>query len=195
MKYFFLAATTAILSWVTQFTWPNMAQSNDSDFHDKELKRHCRVCARVITENQYAYTCQEQKSKRLLVKIGVNVDHDQPNVQPTIFCQSCHWKATQYSESVDSALEIFKWTPHTDPSSSCTVCCLFRMQNRGGRPKKERKNRGRPRSGTVSNILSNAPRSWKHPLPCYSLVSCRRQQLLHFMICSAAYAVALLTSQ
>ena len=121
-------------------------------------------CVQVLLQRISMHiTCQKQKRKRLLVEIGV--DHNQPNIQPTIFCQSSHSKTTQYSESVDSVLEIFKWTPHIDSISSCTVCCFFRIQKRGGRPTKERKNGGRPRSGTVSNIFSNAPKSWKASSP------------------------------
>ena len=126
-----------------------MAESNDSEFHEKELNRHCRVCAGVV-ENTYTYTCHEETNKTLLQIFGIDVDKDQPNVHPSRHTAT---KATQYSECTASTLKVFQWTPHTEFSSSCEVCCFLKNQKKGGRPKEERKNRGRPHSQHVVNRI------------------------------------------
>ena len=123
-----------------------MAESNDSEFHEKELNRHCRVCAGVV-ENTYTCTCHEETNKTLLQNL---------NIHPKVFCLCCRhtaMKATQYSECTASTLKVFQWTPHTELSSSCEVCCIFKKQKKGGRPKKERKNCGRPLSQHVVNRI------------------------------------------
>ena len=139
-----------------------MAESNDSEFYEKELNRHCRVCAGVV-ENTYTYTCHEETNKTLLQNFGIDVDKDQPNVHPKVFCLCCRTKATQYSECTASALKVFQWTLDTELSSSCEVCYFFKKQKKGGRSKKERKNRGRPRSQHIVNrILLHATHIYSH---------------------------------
>ena len=44
---------------------------------------------------------------------------------------------------------MFQWIQHTELGSSCEVCCFFKKQKKGGRPKRERKNCGRPHSQHV----------------------------------------------
>ena len=143
-----------------------MAESNDSEFHEKELNRHCRVCVGVVENTHYAYTCHEETNKTLLQNFGIDVDKDQPNIHPKVFCLCCRTKATQHSECTESTLTVFQWTPHTEPS--CEVCCFFKEQKKGGRPKKERKNRGRPRSPPVVNSIlldTTHTQSWKASSP------------------------------
>ena len=57
---------------------------------------------------------------------------------------------------------MYKWEPHTAPT--CTICELFRSQSAGGRPKRERKNRGRPKKNILTKALQDieevAPPSW-----------------------------------
>ena len=131
------------------------------------------MCAGLL-DKKYAYTCQEQTNKLLLQKLGIDVDEDQPDVQPKRFCQSCCTKATQYSETVKSSLVVLEWQSHSDPWSSC---CFFKSKDKGGRPKKEKKNRGRP----WSNLLRTGSciRHYLHiecHLLCLFLNSCHRQQ-------------------
>ena len=61
-----------------------MAESNDSEFHVKELNRYCRVCAGVV-ENTYTYTCHEETNKTLRQNFGIDVDKDQPNMHPRVY--------------------------------------------------------------------------------------------------------------
>ena len=122
-----------------------MAMS-DSEFHQKELQRHCRVCASIMEDHsrsQFGYHCQEQHNQSLLLKLGVNVMADQPDVHPTHFCHSCRTKASHHLETTTSSITPFDWKPH---NSNCTACIFFQKQKKGGRPKKQRKNRERPQS-------------------------------------------------
>ena len=134
-----------------------MAESNDSEFHEKELNRHCRVCAGVV-ENTYTYTCHEETNKTLLQNFGIDVyrQRSAKHTSKSIFCLCCRHiatKATQYSECTASTLKVFQWTPHTELGSSCEVCCFFKKHKKGGRPKKERKNCGRPHSQHIVNRI------------------------------------------
>ena len=61
-----------------------MAESNDSEFHVKELNRHCRVYAGVV-ENTYTYTCHEEMNKTFLQNFGIDVDKDQSNIHPKVY--------------------------------------------------------------------------------------------------------------
>ena len=137
-----------------------MASNSDLEWHLSELKRHCRFCANVISEGKYSFPCN--KNTVLLAKMGIKVDDDTKDVHPPIVCLSCRTKAAQFSDKVNSALKVFKWTAHT--GQSCAVCLLFRTQKKGGRPRKKQKNRGRP-SSLVSRIMSSAPKSWRGSSP------------------------------
>ena len=88
------------------------------------------------------------------------MENDEPHIHPNKFCQSCHTKAGQCSEAVCSTLEVFEWTAHVDPSSSCKVCCFYLKKSTGERPKKTKMNRGRPLSFTT-RIMRDAPNSMK----------------------------------
>ena len=129
-----------------------MAESNNSEFHVKELNRYCRVRAGVVyihlprgneqnTPAKFRDRCRQRSAK---------------HTSKSIFCLCCHhtaMKATQYSECTASTLKVFQWTQHTELGSSCEVCCFFKKQKKGGRPKRERKNCGRPHSQHVVNRI------------------------------------------
>ncbi len=136
------------------------------DLHLEQLERHCRLCAKVFGKQQYKYCCSNFKAL-LLEAFKVDVAEDQPDTHPPSFCHTCYTKARQYTKGekhVLSALRIQEWSPHTE-GSDCQVCALFVRQQRGGRPKKERKNRGRPGHSSnqilADNISQQAPPSWK----------------------------------
>ena len=132
-----------------------------TDFHQLELARHCRVCGKsVSTGGTYTHTCTNA-GDTLKSGLGINVDNDNPSIHPPSVCHTCYTKARQYASTsveVQSSLCIQVWTPHSD--ENCSVCDLFTRQQKGGRPKKERKNRGRPQQQV---ILKNAPPSWCDP--------------------------------
>ena len=84
-----------------------MAESNDSEFHVKELNRYCRVRAGVV-ENTYTYICHEETNKTLLQNFGIDVDKDQPNIHPKYillvlpsYCYEGHSVFRVYSEHLE----------------------------------------------------------------------------------------------
>ena len=138
-----------------------------TDFHQLELARHCRVCGKLVAKGgTYTHKCTNV-GDTLERGLGVNVDNDIPSIHPPSVCHTCYTKARQYctSAEVQSSLSIQMWTPHSD--DNCSVCDLFARQQKGGRPKKERKNRGRPREQSQQQIrkfvLKEAPPSWCDP--------------------------------
>ena len=137
--------------------------SSPETSHQIELERRCRVCAGILGTK--SSPCSEEKNRELLKKFGITVEQDRPDVHPTQLCLNCRSKAVQYSDRVNSSLVVFEWTPHTQ---DCEVCSFFSRQKKGGRPKKERKNRGRPKADSVQGVVQRMART---DLPSYR-VSC-----------------------
>ena len=103
-------------------------KDTELDYHTQSLKKYCHVCASTIPPQKYAYSCQSIKNKLLLSKLGINVENDEPHIHSNKLCQSCHTKAGQYSEAVRSTLDVFEWTAHVDPSSSCKGAAFLRRR-------------------------------------------------------------------
>ncbi len=88
---------------------------------------------------------------------------------PPSFCNTCYVKAKKYTvggKHVLSAVTVHQWSPHT--ATDCSACNLFANQLRGGRPKKGRKNRGRPDNSSsqiLADISERAPPSWRASQP------------------------------
>ena len=143
-----------------------MAESSAQFFHKTELQRRCRVCACIIDVKKPSFCCQEDKNKLILHKLGIDVSTDQLGVHPCRFCLSCHTKAKQFADTINSSLVLYEWKGHTD--SGCEVCCYFKEQRKGGRPRKERKNRGRPQENSILSIMNKMLHT---ALPSYK-VSC-----------------------
>ncbi len=97
----------------------------------------------------------------------MDVSQDQKDTHPPSFCSTCYVKIGQYTkgeEHVRSVLVVQRWSPHTE-GEGCQICQMFAGQQRGVRPRKERKNWGRP--GQSSNrvladkIVQQSPPSWR----------------------------------
>ena len=140
-----------------------MATNSDAENHHKQLQRHCRVCARVIVESEYKYSCNDNIN--LLQKCGIHVGNDKSHIHPHAFCRACRAKAMRFSDGkqVQCSLQCHQWTEHTE--SGCDVCNLFRNLTKGGRRHKQGKKAGRPFNGSsqsiANGILRNASLSWK----------------------------------
>ena len=108
----------------------NFPSNHNSKFHQKELQRHCRVCACIMeghSRPQFDYHCQEQHNQSLLLNLGVSVIADPPDVHPTHFCHSCCTKASHHLETTTSSITQFVWKPH---SSNRTACSLLWVRSR-----------------------------------------------------------------
>ena len=129
-----------------------------TDYHAEQLDRHCRVCAAMITGKAPKHTSADIGDV-LMKGLGVDVSNDRREIHPPYVCHNCCTKAKQYARStVKSSLALQQWSPHTE--TNCTACALFRSSQRGGRPKKSTKNRGRQSLERVS-LFDKAPESWR----------------------------------
>ena len=143
-----------------------MAELPDVDtgreYHLRQLQRHCRVCSHPFKDKAYRYRCAAQ-TEAFWEGIDIAIANDSADIHPPSLCNNCFSKIQQKKGLV----EVYKWEPHTAPI--CTVCELFQSQSAGGRPKKERKNRGRPKTNTLSkaiqNIAEQARFSWGSSKP------------------------------
>ena len=134
-------------------------------FHEAELQRHCRVCAKPFSTNEYQHPCSENKD--ILEVLGINIAQDTPEVHPTMFCHLCYSKAQRSKKKwVNSSLEVHEWTKHPHSKDAiCETCEFFMRQKKGGRPTRASKNRGRPKHDSnryiAEAIRSNAPPNWR----------------------------------
>jgi hypothetical protein len=144
-----------------------MAQSGEGSTgatdHESQLQHHCRICGRVLKNKDYKYSCTTNID--LLKLCGIDVSGDRKDIHPPSFCASCRSKVKRVSEGkqVQSSLNTFAWTEHAE--SGCTVC----TKKKGGRPIKEKGERGRPREGSskhiANRILQSAAQSFKAGSP------------------------------
>ena len=135
--------------------------------HQTQLNKHCRVCAVLFKTKQYKSPCSKYRDG-LLQAFGVDVNKDCTTVHPPIFCNTCYAKMQTYkTRPTASALKVQQWTPHTD--GECGICDVFTNQSKGGCPKRERKNRGRPSADSYQQLIctihQQAPPNWKVSLP------------------------------
>ena len=79
---------------------------------------------------------------------GIDVAEDDDEVHPKCFCDCCYAalqrkiKAAKESRVMLTSLNPVEWGTHTDENSEMCKRCEGVMK--GGRPRKERKNRGKP---------------------------------------------------
>ena len=110
-----------------------------ADFHQNELQKFCRVCAKRLSRNRVSFRC-EQYADMLATTFGVKISDDSPAIHPLLMCHPCYsvlqrskkaaWSGRQFHHSVD----VFKWTAHSP--SLCVVCEHFKKVSSGGRPSK-----------------------------------------------------------
>ena len=97
---------------------------NHMEFHQLELRKHCRVCGKRLCKAKSkatVYPCS--KHPKLLLKcFGIDVSQDDPTIHPLSFCNLLLDDGTKaaadgvhYSNSVQS----MEWSSHVD--SECGV--------------------------------------------------------------------------
>ena len=118
--------------------------SDAFDYHKAQVQRRCKVCARVLNKKAMKNSSFCSDNATFLEKcFKLNIKHDDP------LCNSCRTKSKQYSQGreVDSAMEAYKWMPHTE--GGCLQCNFFQSQEHGGR---QPKMRGRPKIKSCKGI-------------------------------------------
>ena len=126
--------------------------SSPSDFHAEQVRRRCRVCARVLAARPVPASVQKYPDE-LLVVFGVDIRSDHPDHSPAKLCSTCYssMKRSYSSETKGgqprevSARVVREWEPCG--GEHCQLCMTWRAEKRGGRPVKPTK-RGRPPADT-----------------------------------------------
>lgn len=106
-----------------------------SSEHQEYLRRHCRVCSKLL--GKVKYECEKYLS--LLNHLGVDSQHDDEQIHPPSFCNVCYMTAKRISRSLQHHTQILPvlWVPHDG------AACMCKTQCKGGRPKKKTSS-GRP---------------------------------------------------
>ena len=100
--------------------------SDAFDYHKAQVQRRCRVCARILNKKAMKNSSFCSDNATFLEKgFKLNIKHDDPLIHPSLLCNSCRTKSKQYSQGreVDSAMEAYKWMPHTE--GGCLQCNFF----------------------------------------------------------------------
>ena len=87
---------------------------------------------------------------------SISIDEDIPDIHPIYFCDRCHvvvGKKLRATKPYLQSLKLFQWEHHTN-SDRCKTCAKLNVILKGGRPKKGRKNRGRPKENSCHNIIA-----------------------------------------
>lgn len=113
-------------------------------------------CGNLLASGN-GYTCKVSgvldKLKVMFNKVDFSKDDE--NIHPPNICSRCHAAIGHFKQgSISTLTTPIVWNPH---SPDCTVCIKLK---RGGRPKKVRKQTGRPKSAesiTVKDLMNWDP--------------------------------------
>ena len=95
--------------------------------HVKYLEDHCRVCGEKLQKAKSrvtSFSCIGHKAG-LQTAFDIDVTHDNKQVHPPHFCNSCNRKMNRVCMSKVQVLpykptiKVYEWTPHA--SSACSV--------------------------------------------------------------------------
>ena len=117
------------------------------EYHQNQLAKHCRVCGKAV--KGYAHSVNKDH-RNLLAVAGIDTNQDSKEVHPNSFCNGCYLTLQQMQAAAlsgnvrETALRLFQWVPHQD---GCPICKHFVSSERGGRPRKQKNPRGRPKDG------------------------------------------------
>ena len=135
-----------------------MANAMDLEHHTKELTNHCRICGQRFTRKCERINKLRDKQIEELIQLTYNIEvyKDKENIHPQQVCLGCYVrmqriKAATNKRHIQPSVPAFDWKAHSD--NGCEVCMHFQNLKRGGRPKRERKFRGRPEGETPSEIV------------------------------------------
>ena len=125
------------------------------------LSRNIVVCVQVYYHHKSMPI--GTKRKLLLSKLEIKLMWKTMSftfIRTRFALQSCHTQVGQYSEVVHSTLEVFEWTAHVDPSSSCTMCCFLKRKVLGEGQRRWKWTVGVPLISFMTWIMHDAPIRW-----------------------------------
>ncbi len=140
------------------FGWPMSSGCGEAELHSSALAGLCRVCGDLLSAQRATYACKELGSC-LEHTYGINTHSDNPQIHPPKVCYNCYRTTTRHLEyekgerEYNHAIQVVEWTMH---GHDCQTCAMFTKSRQGGRPRKSRKNRGRPtRDETLKKHVSS----------------------------------------
>ena len=121
--------------------------STSNPLHEQALGNLCRVCGNNLHKARVSFKCADYVPE-LIQTFSIDVSTENPKIHPTLFCHACYMvtkreqKADQEKKPFLRSTEVFQWNLHSE--GSCSVCTQLVSVRKGGRPRKQTKNRGRP---------------------------------------------------
>ena len=109
------------------------------------------LCGSRLSKERVTYQCAEHTSG-LTRAFLVDVSKDKAEVHPARFCNNCYRACKQHSnleregKDYNYAIQVQQWSQHT---TDCNTCNIFTNSKKGGRPRKQTKNRGRSPTHTA----------------------------------------------
>lgn len=128
----------------------------DEEQHIKELENLCRVCGGPVKQNRL---CKDHQAALESV-FSIDITADKSNVHPKKFCKRCYAVISRSSKAEAEgriylhAVEPAERCVHV--GEDCMVCGNISSKQKGGRPPKGRKRRGRSSSDDMHTILTEA---------------------------------------
>ena len=127
-----------------------------AQFHLNELSTSCRVCGCKTGDLNYTFKTTTKHVAQKLSAFGLAVEEDNHEIHPQNVCLNCYTKsakAYKNTNSYCSSVSPVVWLPHQE--TNCNICSLFVKRNRGGKKKRERKGRGRPKKASKNTDSSS----------------------------------------
>lgn len=125
------------------------------EYHQRELKKSCRVCGGLEGKQKYSYSTEKYHvAEKLLTGFRIDVANDKTEIHPKNVCINCFVKTTKLAKNktCQSTVEPVEWKAHE--IDGCEVCAMFEKRNCGGKKPRERKGRGRPSNKTETSTLN-----------------------------------------
>ncbi len=130
------------------------SSSGGVELHSSALDGLCRVCGRLLSTQRATYPCKDL-GNNLEHTFTINTSDDNPEIHPPKVCYNCyrstvrHLEYDQNGREYNHAIEVVQWKQH---GHDCQTCSLYTKSRQGGRPRKSRKNRGRPTGDEITRV-------------------------------------------
>ncbi len=122
------------------------------------LLKLCRLCGGNINRFRVQHSCQIRKDE-LYKAFQLHVEDDSADIHPPKFCDSCYAIMIRKIKAIETnilymhSLAIISWSEHSDVN--CMTCEKHQTVKKGGRPKKQQKNRGKPITNSCYDIIQH----------------------------------------
>ena len=129
------------------------------DDHMEALEKLCQVCGGNINKYRVKYVCEEH-ADNLRITFHLSILTDQPDVHPRLFCDCCYAVMKRKITAMENnkvylpSIDLYVWEQHTH-THTCTTCNQVKSVKKGGRPKKGRKNRGKPQLDSCHDLIAH----------------------------------------